>query len=199
MAELLASIDAFDKAAVAWIQANLQWPALNAVMETVTNKYYWFAPLLLIMIFLIWKGGRYRAGALLLLPLLLLSDTATAKLLKPLFGRPRPLGHGGYSMPSVHATNAFAIATLLSFFVRRLPFTIVAYLLAALVAYSRVHIGVHYPTDVTAGAALGCLDAAILIGAYLMLRPHLERKVPLLFPPYDEPEAKHDRAKHDEM
>ena len=183
MEGLLNSIDAFDRAVVDWIQANLQWDWLTAAMNIVTDKVYWYLPLAALLIFFIVKGGRLRAASILFLPLILLSDAGTARLLKPLFGRPRPLGHAGLSLPSVHAANAFAIATLLSHFVRRLPFSIFAFVVAALVAYSRVHIGVHYPTDVVAGTAVGIADAIIIIVIYLIFRARLERTVPWLFPP----------------
>ena len=95
--------------------------------------------------------------------LLLIATAAFADLLvsyglKPWLGRPRPCmeltgllvpyGCGGaFSLPSGHATTSFALAGVLN---RRWMWAI-----AALSALSRVAIGVHYPTDVLAGAALG--------------------------------------------
>ena len=64
-----------------------------------------------------------------------------------------------FSFPSGHAAKAFLAATILSgFFVRRkkLFFT-----LAALVAFSRIYLGVHYPSDVLAGFALGTFWLAL--------------------------------------
>jgi membrane-associated phospholipid phosphatase len=54
--------------------------------------------------------------------------------------------------------------------------------MAALVAYSRVHLGLHYPSDVIAGAAVGIADAMIIIVIYLVLRGWLEKRVAWLFP-----------------
>ncbi len=59
------------------------------------------------------------------------------------------------SFPSGHATVAFACATVLALAVPRLRWPLFG--LAALVAFSRVYVGVHYPLDVLAGAALGVL------------------------------------------
>jgi undecaprenyl-diphosphatase len=65
-----------------------------------------------------------------------------------------------YSFPSGHATVSFACATVLALAVPRLAVPL--YVLAALVAFSRVYVGVHYPGDVLAGAVLGVLVAIAL-------------------------------------
>ncbi len=57
------------------------------------------------------------------------------------------------SMPSAHAANCFAAATVAFIFFRRTARLL--YPLAAAVAFSRVYNGVHYPSDVLAGAVLG--------------------------------------------
>lgn len=65
-----------------------------------------------------------------------------------------------YSFPSGHATVSFACATVLALAVPRL--LVPLYVLAALIAFSRVYVGVHYPGDVLAGAALGLAIAIAL-------------------------------------
>jgi membrane-associated phospholipid phosphatase len=57
------------------------------------------------------------------------------------------------SFPSGHATVAFACAVMIALLVPRLAVPVL--LLAAAIAFSRVYVGVHYPLDVLAGAALG--------------------------------------------
>lgn len=64
------------------------------------------------------------------------------------------------SFPSEHATGAFAIAASVGMYRRRLG--LVLLLLAALTAFSRVYVGIHYPADVGAGAAIGVLVALAL-------------------------------------
>jgi undecaprenyl-diphosphatase len=65
------------------------------------------------------------------------------------------------SFPSSHATTAFAGAVVLSFLLPRLwPLFVAA---ATLVAFSRLYVGVHYPTDVVAGAAIGAGFAVITL------------------------------------
>jgi undecaprenyl-diphosphatase len=60
-----------------------------------------------------------------------------------------------FSFPSGHSTVAFACATVLAVAVPRLAWPL--YALAALIAFSRIYVGVHYPGDVLAGALLGVL------------------------------------------
>jgi undecaprenyl-diphosphatase len=98
--------------------------------------------------------------------------------LKPLIDRPRPFdtlpdidpllgGTLGSSLPSGHAATSFAGAVVLGALFRRgLPAFLV---LAAAIAYSRVYLGVHYPSDVLAGAAVGAA-VALLVLAVLRLR-----------------------------
>lgn len=71
-----------------------------------------------------------------------------------------PLPHSG-SFPSGHATTAFAGAVVVAVAVPRLA--VPSFVLAAAVAYSRVYVGVHYPLDVIAGAALGTAVAATVV------------------------------------
>jgi membrane-associated phospholipid phosphatase len=68
-------------------------------------------------------------------------------------------------MPSGHAATSFAGAVVLTYLLpRAAPFL---FLLAAAIAFSRVYVGVHYPSDVVAGAALG---AAVALAALVLVR-----------------------------
>jgi undecaprenyl-diphosphatase len=78
-----------------------------------------------------------------------------------------------YSFPSGHATVAFACATVLALAVPRLALPL--YVLAALVAFSRVYVGVHYPLDVLAGAVLGVALALLVRGIGRFLRRIAQR------------------------
>jgi undecaprenyl-diphosphatase len=90
------------------------------------------------------------------------------------YEEPRPLvglPHSG-AFPSGHAASAFAAATVIAWASRRLA--VPAYVLAALVAWSRVYVGVHWPLDVIGGAALGTLVAIALL-KLSAVRPQLLR------------------------
>jgi undecaprenyl-diphosphatase len=96
--------------------------------------------------------------------------------IKAATGRPRPFetipqadpligATVGQSLPSGHAATSFAGAVVLSYLFRRAaPFVFV---LAVAIAFSRIYVGVHYPSDVIAGAALG---AAVGLAALALVR-----------------------------
>ncbi len=96
-------------------------------------------------------------------PLVLIADALAdglAGLGKGVFDRRRPhldplvhVPHSG-SFPSGHAATSFACAATLARFAPR-GVAVLLYVLAALIAFSRVYVGVHYPLDVIAGAVLG--------------------------------------------
>ncbi|MCI1965700.1 MAG: phosphatase PAP2 family protein [Oscillospiraceae bacterium] len=98
-----------------------------------------------------------------------------SQILKPIIGRPRPfvqspgtrlLIHtpGGYSCPSGHSSSSFAAATVIWLFDNQ--FGIAALTLALLIAFSRVFLFVHYPSDTLFGSLLGVLCASIVIYLY---------------------------------
>jgi undecaprenyl-diphosphatase len=78
--------------------------------------------------------------------------------------------HLGKSFPSSHTMNMFAVATVLAFYHRRLGWWM--YGLAALVAYSRVYVGSHWPSDIPPSIGLGLL---VGLGVSVLMR-HLSRR-----------------------
>jgi len=105
--------------------------------------------------------------------LVLLADAAAfglAEAVKGIVGERRPHGYDplvplphSSSFPSGHAATSFACATVLSALVPGGAPAFVA--LAAAIAYSRLYLGVHWPGDVVAGAALGVATALLLLEA----------------------------------
>ncbi len=118
--------------------------------------------------------GRHktrRTGVLMVVALVL--GLLLAVAIKRLIGRPRPMARlmGVHlvgeippfeSFPSAHAAVAFAMAGIL---VLRHPHVAWwAIPLASLVGFSRIYMGLHYPSDVVAGAMVGVAVAVIVIG-----------------------------------
>jgi len=117
---------------------------------------------------LVLSGGRRGLwGGMALLLAVGATDQIAAEILKPWVDRVRPCfvvpeaillvpqQARSPSFPSNHAANTFAAAVLVSWILRGRGRW--AYLPAALVALSRVYLGVHYPLDIAAGASLGLL------------------------------------------
>lgn len=113
------------------------------------------------------KGQIWQRRGLLVLLSLAANALLCNVLLKPLVGRSRPYDLLGYeilirplgdaSFPSGHTSASFAAATALYAINRR--WGLAAYLLATLIGLSRLYLGVHFPTDVLAGALFGVLAA----------------------------------------
>lgn len=147
----------------------------DVMMYNISNKLIWIP---LYLLFLYWLIRFYKKDAIwIILALFLvitLSDQLSVHGFKNVFLRLRPchdpdlsgLVHivkdkcgGQYGFYSSHATNHFALAVffLLVFKNRIRYFTPVILIWAAIVAYSRIYLGVHFPADVIAGAMMGSL------------------------------------------
>ena len=91
------------------------------------------------------------------------ASATTTYALKRIVRRPRPLNpEDRRSMPSGHATIAFAVATVLADRYPRWRFGF--YALAAGTAFARVYFGRHYPSDVLAGAVVGYGTTRLVLG-----------------------------------
>jgi undecaprenyl-diphosphatase len=81
------------------------------------------------------------------------------------------------SFPAGHAATAFAGATLLSYVAPRAAPALIA--LALLIGFSRVYVGVHYPSDVLAGAAIGVLVGLVAIALFVAVRRRFAGRPPV--------------------
>lgn len=156
-----------------FIQNNLRNSLMDKLMPFLTilgeSGLIW----IVICIGLIFSK-KYRRFGIMGICAFLLSALLSEYTIKFLVHRPRPFviyPHDliipkpkGYSFPSSHTTWSFAVATILC-----IPFKkygIIFFILASLIAFSRLYLFVHNPSDVLAGIILGLICAFIIICAF---------------------------------
>ncbi len=157
-------------------------PYADSLMWLISGKLAWL-PMIAALLWVLWRRGwRQMLLAVLALALAIaLADQVSSSLIKPLVQRLRPtrnpdlmqLVHivhdyrgGMYGFVSSHAANAFASALLLAMVVRGRHTAAALAGWAAVVSYSRVYEGVHYPGDVVCGAVVGVAAAMLAAWAY---------------------------------
>ena len=160
--------ESFDLPILEWIAENLHCGFLDFLMPLITllgdAGIFWIAIAVVLLFIPKYRKVGLGMGAALILGLLVCNVT-----LKPLIARPRPydyqLEHFGvtvkllieaqhdFSFPSGHTIASFEAATVLMLHSRKAG--IPAMILAVLIAFSRLYLYVHYPTDVLASVVLG--------------------------------------------
>ncbi len=157
-----------------WVNISCQNAFFDWLMPLLRNKYIWVPFYVFVTSFLVLNFQRKGLVAVLALVLAVaLADNISSQLIKKSVQRLRPCKvmepqrdiylrvpcGSGYSFPSSHATNHFAVATYLMLLFGnlfrwvRLPL----FLWAAIIAFAQVYVGVHFPFDVIGGALLGSL------------------------------------------
>ena len=166
---LLDAIQNADLSAVRFIREQLSCPFLDFLMPLITalgNKGIFCVALALI--FIIINKGKSRKTGIVILIAILAGFLIGNLTLKPLFMRQRPCwidsvpllikNPHDYSFPSGHSLVAFETAMPI-FMCLSKKWGTVAIAVAVCVAFSRLYLYVHFPTDVISGALLGTMFA----------------------------------------
>jgi len=160
--------EGFDLPVLDWIRAHLQCGFLDAVMPVITllgdAGIFWIIAAVAMLCFTKTRRTGLAMGFALLMGLLICNI-----IMKPMFARIRPydyqLEHFGvtipllverqhdFSFPSGHTIASFEAAVALLLGNKKLG--VPAMILAVLIAFSRLYLYVHYPTDVLASVVLG--------------------------------------------
>ena len=143
------------------------------IMPIITYKYTGIPIYLTILFFLFYKRKTKVAiiMTLAVIATFALCDSLSVSLFKHTVQRLRPCWDptiseyvrmleykgGQYGFVSCHAANLFGLATISSLLIKKRVYTLLIFIWAALVGYSRVYVGKHFPLDVICGALFGML------------------------------------------
>lgn len=153
-----------------FLQERIRTPLLNAFMRFTTSLADSGILPASVCFFLLISSGCKRVGLLASLSLILESIFVNVTL-KPIIRRKRPFAEyekltcitripQDYSFPSGHTACCFAVASVIYFYMPH-RFGILALTVASFVGFSRMYLGVHYPSDVVGGIAIGFLTSAL--------------------------------------
>lgn len=157
-----------------WLKEVFSHPVMDEVMIFVSrlgNKGFIWSAIGVLFLLFGYRNKIWRNRGFLVLFSLAANFLACNVVLKPLIDRTRPyyvLDYtplippvGDPSFPSGHTSASFAAATAI--YAINKKWGIAAYAFAAVMGFSRLYLGVHFPTDVLAGALVGTAAAMVII------------------------------------
>jgi undecaprenyl-diphosphatase len=185
-----------------WLNSLISWDkelllSLNGYHLPWLDRFMWLSsqtvmwiPVLIVFLYVLIKNKQSQSLLILLTfgLMIVFTDQLSSSVIKPLVARLRPthdpelcnLVHvvngyrgGHYGFLSSHAANVFAFASLSMLFFRNWSYSLFILLWAAVVSYSRIYLGVHFPLDIFCGALLGFLSA---VGFYLLYNRLTQKK-----------------------
>ncbi|MFH0895336.1 MAG: phosphatase PAP2 family protein [Bacteroidota bacterium] len=162
------------------------------VMFYASERWVWIPFYLLLIFFLIKKTGKKTILAMLLIAAGIFITDQSCNLVKESVQRYRPTHNtelkndvhivndyrgGQYGFVSSHAANTACLALFLSLILYRKQKYIVwiMWMWALLLSYSRIYLGVHYPSDVAGGMLVGAAAGLIIYFGYTKLEKYFSR------------------------
>lgn len=161
---------------------NSKW---DGFWSFISEKYYWI-PFYAFLLFLLWRNFGWKKTLFILVLtaiMIIISDQITnlikdnVKRLRPCHlydfeGIMRAVGcerRGQYGFTSAHSSNHFAIALFLGLIFKEKIKWFIYFLLiwAAVIAYSRIYLGVHFPLDIICGGLMGLIIGFVFYRIYL--------------------------------
>ena len=159
----------YDRRMLIWFSRSRYYPALISFFRLISKSGDGFTQVLLPVLLLLNSGGRHLAFIKTVAAVFCI-ERALYFVLKNTLKRPRPpeaipffsslvKASDQFSFPSGHTMAAFVLASLFYFYFGAVA--AILFVWASLVGISRVVMGVHFPTDIVAGAVLGVVIACL--------------------------------------
>ncbi|MBE9112358.1 phosphatase PAP2 family protein [Nodosilinea sp. LEGE 07298] len=179
---------AFDEAILLWINQFAN-PVMDQVMLTATRLGDPDVVVPLTCIGVVWLWWRWRWRIAAIFAITCIGGAVLSTGFKLLFGKERPalwaqlITETSYSFPSGHALGSMVLygfsAYLLAqrFQPQRWLIYGVAVLLIASIGFSRIYLGVHWPTDVVAGYSIGFLWLSLCVGLFQLETRRLGKSI----------------------
>lgn len=173
-------IISYDKQLLVYLN-NLGSESFDGVWLLITNQFY-LAPIFLYIFYLLWKkiGWKNLWIVLLFIALIIMVCDQTTNLFKYTFQRLRPvndleikeslrilISRKSFSFFSGHASNSMA-TTLFIFLIFRkyYKYAFLLFLFPLIFAYSRIYLGLHFPTDILTGYFVGAIVGSFFYFIY---------------------------------
>ncbi|WP_010233675.1 phosphatase PAP2 family protein [Clostridium arbusti] len=177
---MMSLIQSLDNSILLYIKNNMHGYIMDRAMVIITSLgnggFIWIIVAVLLM-----SNKKYRNIGFMALGALILSTILGEGILKHIVQRIRPSADIpavnlliskplSYSFPSGHTTTSFAVTGVLAKYFK--DYALEFFSLASLIAFSRLYLYVHYPTDVLAGIILGLICSRITIYMFSRVSQH---------------------------